>query len=155
MKRQAFASVPRTKVHRPIDKRIVTVLKATLAATQATTTIVTVVNACTIVGLRVNGNVLQDAGSGISTVMWALVIVRDGTTISTLVTTDGGQLYQPEQNVLAFGHGSCNTTNFYRIDAAPKTQRKMMNGDTLVFVAVAEVTNTVELRAAVQVFCKF
>ena len=94
VKRARFSSAPRAV--RPVDKRLVNIVKATLGATQASTTIASVTTACTVTGIRIQGNAIRDAGSVNGSLHWALVIVRDGTTLSTLAVTDASVLYAPE-----------------------------------------------------------
>ena len=153
MKRRRVGFVVR--VSRPIDKKIVIVSKNGTAATQATTTLFTATFPCTLFGLRWNGAVMQNAGTGFADFKWVIVIVRDGQTISTLGVSDAADLYQPEQHVLAFGAGMVdNNVEVMELSGSTKTMRKMQLGDTLVFVIRNIATDTVNTRVAVQFFCK-
>ncbi len=97
----------------------------------------------------------QIAGTAVSKIAWAIVLVPDGDTVNTLAIADTNTLYAPEQNVLAFGVGLPQTTsNGSRFEGSTKTMRKMKGGDVLMIVAVAEATNTLDLFGCIQFFCK-
>lgn len=143
---------------RPIDKQLVVIKKDGLAGSQVSTVLSTATFPCTITGLRWGLDATQDAGaSGTAELHWAIVVVRDGNSASTLTTSDAGSLYQPEQDVLAFGTSVCHNSFDYQIqrwEGSTKTMRKMMGGDQLVFVAIGQATQTHALRGVVQFFCK-
>ncbi len=147
---------------RPIDKGLNVVFKQTVGASQVATILDPAAQgACTVTGLRWTGNVIGDGGSsGLDHVFsWAIVIVRDGQVASTLDhTTDGGTLYTPEQDVMAFGLGNSQniaaTTELpIQFDGSTKTMRKLRQGDRIHFIAIATVTETVTMHFVVQMFC--
>ncbi len=143
------------RVRRPIDKEIVVVFKTGLVGTQAVTTLKTTTFPCTITGLRWDIEAAQIAGTAVSKIAWAIVLVPEGDAINTLVISDAGSLYSPEQNVMAFGMGLPQTTsNGSRFQGSTKTMRKMRGGDLLQFVAVSEATNSLDVFGAIQFFCK-
>lgn len=145
----------RTGSRRPVDKSIICVTKAAVAAAQVTTDLVTATFPCTIVGLRWSISHLQDAGTGASHLYWAIIVLRDGQTADTVATSDGATLYNPEQEVLAWGVSNIdNNTETKTMTGSTKTMRKLMGGDKLVFACIGVATNTSTVRAIVQFFCK-
>ncbi len=150
-----FVRVTSTK--RPIDKSIV-VVNQSLATSQVATTLITATFPCTMTGLRwdfvVSGNT-----TSIMTGYWAIVLVQDGLAASTLATSDGADLYSPEQNVLAFGsYQSADTDQgngpmSSHHTGSTKSMRKLKNGDKLQFVTIV-TSNAGILDGAVQFFCK-
>ena len=157
-KRARTAFVPTTRVagsRRPIDKSLKTVTKAGVTATQVDTTLITATFPCTIVGLRWSLSVFQDGGTGDARGVWAVVIVRDGNATGSMATTDGGDFYTPEQDVLAFGHSSVdNNVQTMQFEGTTKTMRKLLGGDKLVFSCKAQATNTSAFEGIFQFFCK-
>jgi len=140
---------------RPIDKALITVSKNGVNNTQATTTLATVTNPCTICGLRWSLSFLQDAGAGNADLIWAIVVARDGNSANTLSQTDGATTYAPEQDVLTFGSTFIdNNVETHLFEGTTKTMRKMLIGDRLIFIARGVATNTVGIRGVVQFFCK-
>ena len=148
---------------RPIDKAINVVFKTAVAATQVATILdPSANNACTVTGVRWQGNVIGDGGnSGAEHIFgWAIVLVRDGQVASTLdVTTDGGSLYDPEQDVLVWGIGNSQiiansaTVNPIEFSGSTKTMRKLRKGDRIHFLAIGTATETVGMKFVVQMFC--
>ncbi len=147
-----------TGSRRPVDKLIVCINKGTVGASQLTTTLTTVTFPCTIVGLRWNIAAVASAGTGAPQFTWAIVHVHDGHSPNTLVSSDAGALYQPEQDVMtwgaAIGAPEDTTGGPLMWEGASKTGRKMMGGDTLQFLCIGEATNTAHCFGAVQFFCK-
>ncbi len=143
---------------RPITKEIVYVLKAGVAGTQVTTTLFTATFPCTIAGLRWNISALADGGSANSSIAWAIVKVTEGNTVNTLAVSDAPTLYAPEQECIVWGvalpHAANLGGNSEFWSGTTKVMRKMQGGDTLVFIALSEATNTCELRGAIQFFCR-
>ncbi len=67
-------------------------------------------------------------------------------------------MYAPEQNVMVWGFRVI--APFDKVGSAEswtgstKIMRKLLGGDQLIFIAVAEGTNTVEVRGGIQFFCR-
>ncbi len=138
------------------SKFLVNVALGSIVAAQQTTTLVTITLPGTMQGLRWELSGLRDAGTGVSTLRWAIVRVQQGHSVSTLATSDGSTLYQPEQEVLTFGvgTGTSNASTPQTYSGVTKTMRKMRAGDTLVLAAIGEATNAWRLTGTVQFFMK-
>ncbi len=141
---------------RPIDKNLVVVSKNTVDATQVSTTLITATFPCTITGLRWQIATDRAAGTGTAEFYWAIILVKDGNSANTVAISDGATFYEPEQNVLAFGLGSLEDSgpDSMLAEGNTKTMRKLMGGDTIVFIVRGVATNTVNLNAIIQFFCK-
>ncbi len=147
----------RISAKRPIDKLLVNVVKSNVDATQEITVLTTATFPCTIVGLRWDLTFASSAGSALATYAWVIIILRDGSTVSTIAISDAGSLYQPEQDVLAFGRGFNGASALgipSKYMGSTKTMRKLMGGDRLQFVMVGEATNTTACAGCIQFFCK-
>ena len=101
-RRDSFGGFSR-KVNK-VDKKIISINQTAVANSQVNTDLITANFPCTIVGLRWNITVAQDAGTGNGVGRWAIVRLKDGMTADTLQGGDGGTLYNPEQEVMAFGY---------------------------------------------------
>ena len=143
---------------RNLDKKIVNAVQATDTG-QSATVLFTSTFPCTITGIRWSIGVTGGTTSG-CTIYWALIMVRDGDTISTMSTSDGADFYNPEQEVLSFGlfqlddkdsatGGPVSMTTM----GSTKTMRKYMGGDTLQFITISTIAGC-SCRALVQFFCK-
>jgi len=147
----------RTGSKRPVDKLLINVLKTGVDGTQVTTTLVTATFPCTVVGLRWDISCIPNAGTGIASYAWAIIILRDGVTVSTMAISDGATLYAPEQDVMAFGRGGHPSAAFAQLqhyNGSTKTMRKLMGGDKLMFIYIGEATNTSTVEGCIQFFCK-
>lgn len=142
---------------RPIDKALVVVNQST-TGTQQKTDLLTTTFPCTVTGLRWSLTAFGSA-TGEQLLYWAVVIIRDGLSASTIATSDGASLYDPEQNVLAFGvvrladrdaGAGPICANF---EGSTKSMRKMMGGDKLSFISITD-GNTINVDGCVQYFCK-
>ncbi len=125
-------------------------------STQQNTVLTTTTFPCTITGLRWVVSAAASAGTALSNVVWAIVVVHDLASTQNLQTGDGNELYSPEKQCLVWGRSVLSPndqSSVYHVEGSTKTMRKFQGGDRLFFVAVAEVTNTVELHAIVQFFC--
>ncbi len=141
---------------RPIDKGLINISQS-LSTTQVQTVLITSTFPCTITGLRwiltsLNDNAIPNL------VRWAIVIVRDGLSASTLTSADGTTLYAPEQDVMAFGvmqmGGTGNNTGLVQHDEGnTKSMRKLMLGDKILFITKS-ATSTGDIDGCVQLFCK-
>ncbi len=142
---------------RPIDKALINVFKSGVDGTQVTTTLVTATFPCTVVGLRWDLSMLTDGGTTPGSYGWAIVIVRDGVTVSTISLTDGGTFFAPEQDVMAYGSGVLQQIDIgsgHHYNGSTKTMRKLMGGDKLLFLFIGVATQTTLVRGTIQFFCK-
>ena len=140
---------------RPIDKNLKYIKKTGVNATQVSTTLFTATFPCTVVGLRWSMDAYQDAGTGAANILWAVVIVRDGNSANNMGASDAADFYTPEQDVLAFGHGSMdNNVDTQHWEGTTKTMRKFMGGDVLQFITLGANTNTSNVQGIIQFFCK-
>lgn len=139
---------------RPIDKQIFVVNKPLIAGnTQASTALGSALNrAVTVTGLRWSLYVHDDLKSSIH---WCIVLVREGTSVSTIATSDASTLYAPEQNVLAHGIlGTGSTADHGFVEGSTKSMRKMLSGDQLFFVFKTDANAMDVMRGIVQLFFK-
>lgn len=154
-KRARTTGVSVVRARRPIDKSLINVAYGGLNATQQTTVLITATFPCTVVGLRWSFGTNQDGGTGLAQGRWSIIINRDGSTINTMSSGVGTVLYEPEQDVLAFGAWQTdNNVQGSHFDSSTKTMRKLQGGDELVFLATGAATNTSSLHGVVQFFCK-
>ena len=145
----------RTSGKRPVDKIMISVSKAAVDSTQVSTVLLLVTFPCTIVGIRWSGTVNQDAGTGTAQYNWAIVVLRQGVTVSTMASGDGNTFFTPETNCLVFANGAIdNNVEAARFDGSTKTMRKMQGGDQLLFLSRGSATNTSSFNFTVQFFCK-
>lgn len=150
---------------RPIDKVLPGVDLTDIVAAQQSQDLVTASTACTATGIRwsLNACARTTADAGNAKGAWAIIILRDGDTAQTMSLTGGSNLYEPEQDVLAFGRwqvqlkgdatGTGPTCKFF--EGETKTMRKLKIGDKLTLIAIGEAGNEVDLTGTVQVFCRF
>lgn len=144
---------------RPIDKNIVGI--ALLATTSQVQTILqTQTFPGTVVGIRWDIALRNNHASVNDFVKWAIVIVRDGNSASTLAGGNAAELYQPEQDVLTWGYhwlsdpDSGSGPETAHISGETKTMRKLMGGDQLMFIILGGAVDAVQVRGAVQFFIK-
>ena len=144
-----------TGSRRPVDKQLVVVNKSNVDATQVNTTLVTVTFPCTIVGIRWDLSVFQQAGTGNTLCAWCINVLRDGGTQKVMSLTDGATFFAPESDCLAYGTGGIdNNITGLHYNGSTKTMRKMMGGDKLIFSALGIATNTSTFIGTIQFFCK-
>lgn len=148
------------KQARPIDKSIVAIDHNYVAANaQTQTVLITATFPCTITGLRWELDT-DNGGATNAVVAWAIVLLRENVTVDTLAFSDGTSLYNPEQNVLAWGisrptvSGSTAGPRVIHDEGTTKTMRKLMVGDRLVFISKPSAVWTGDLDGAIQFFCK-
>jgi len=143
---------------RPIDKNLIIVDQGSIAGSQVSTTLrVAVTFPSTVTGLRWSLSSINVAGTGSTQMFWAIVVVPQGTTASTMATSDGATLYSPEKNVLTFGVTNSLTsvgTQAIIHEGSTKTMRKLQVSDQIVWIAIAEATNTWSVDGIVQYFLK-
>ncbi len=162
MSRKSKAEVTRftRQAARPIDKNIVFVTKNAVGTSQVVTTLKTVTFPCTFVGIMWNLNFASIVTSGDAVARWAIVVVKDGNSANTLGGSDAGDLYTPETNVLVWGVSMCSdidsTTgpSVVHETGTTKTMRKLMGGDLLQFIMISDIAASLDVRGAVQFFCK-
>ncbi len=140
---------------RPIDKAIIAILKAGTNATQVETVLASIAFPCTLTGLRWGLTFTQDAGTATAFFYWAIVIVRDGVTVSQITTSDAATYYAPEQNCLVWGNGTIeNNISTDDYIGSTKTMRKLLVGDSIQFLHKGSATNTTRVDGIIQFFCK-
>jgi hypothetical protein len=151
-------SVRRSK--RPIDKLLTNVkVNNLVAAKQDVTLYDSAAFPGTITGLRWSLAVVRSGGTATTfgEFAWAIVLVPAGSTISTISLTSAGSLYDPEQNVLAFGRGcTFSAAGEFPImfDGSTKAMRKLKTGDKLVFTNMGTATERHDIAGTVQFFYK-
>ncbi len=146
---------------RPIDKVLPNVLMAAVVAAQQTQDLVTAATACTALGIRwvLTFRNVTGTATATGTVAWAIIILRDGRTANTISLTAGANLYEPEQDVLAFGR--VNSIDDVTAQGGPpvegqtKTMRKLKIGDKITFLAFGTAGNETSIAGTIQLFCKF
>lgn len=153
---------PGGRSKRPIDKALPCIVMAGLQAVQQTQDLVTPSAPCTVMGLRWEICMWSDVTSATADgeVAWAIIILRDGRTANTMSKTGGANLYEPEQDVLAFGReivlqNANENGSKTKVVGNTKTMRKLKVGDKITFIALGTTNGQTEVRGTVQVFCKF
>lgn len=147
---------------RPIDKKLMNVNLGPITNAQVNTPLIDGANfPGTITGIRWNINYVRTVfnANTIAGYVWAIVIVPAGTAISNLTVGNGSSMYDPEQNVLAFGTGNSYSNAFTSncqksFEGSTKSMRKLKNGDKLVFVALGTATEACYLYGTIQWFYK-
>lgn len=142
---------------RNLDKKLIAVSQSP-TTTKASTTLFTSTFPCTITGLRWSISVVGNSSAS-QFGYWAVIQLKDGSTLSNLAFSDGADFYTPEQEVLAFGTIAIGQTDIAGTSAittmgSTKTMRKYMGGDQLIFVSVGDTATAISVRAVVQFFCK-
>jgi len=146
---------------RPIDKVLPGISMSDLIGAQQTQDLVEPNSACTVVGIRWSLSFRLVAGSATADAVigWAIIILRDGRTANTMSFTGGANLYEPEQDVLAFGRlqlvDGTTGNQLYHVNDMTKTMRKLKVGDKITFIALGSANGNTEVRGTVQLFCKF
>lgn len=146
---------------RPIDK----ILKNVTTLASSDNRVVTLMTATfpgTVVGLRWEGGLTSTSTGNtdsMNQVMWAIVVVPDGTAVSDLAfsaSNAAGNTYQPEQNVLATGVcGISFEMGFTPCEGSTKTMRKLKAGDAVVLLTQSLLsTNNFSWSAQIQFFYK-
>ena len=161
LQQMAVVRRPRgTGNRRPIDKVLPNIAMDDLVATQQTQDLVTPNAPCTIMGMRWQIGFRCNSGTATASgsVAWAIIILRDGRTANTMSFTGGSNLYEPEQDVLAFGRfesvDDASDSKFHEVGQT-KTMRKLRVGDKITFIALGTASNETRVRGTVQLFCKF
>ena len=164
MSKRRRVSVSGRTSKRPIDKSLVFILLNDVNATQQTAALSVGKTPCTIQGIRWSMLIEGDAGTvgNDHDYAWAIILVRDGFTANTIANTANlAALYEPEQDVVAFGVGTSHssssaTTGTVDANWAGKTKsmRKLKVGDVMQFAIRGIATETVRVRGCIQLFCQ-
>ncbi len=144
---------------RPIDKHLI-VVNQTVTTAQTATVLHTTTFPATVVGIRWVFSAANILSTASPLLHWAIIILRDGLTASTLATGDGSDLYTPESDVLTFGvtfisdRDSTVGPGIVPFEGATKTMRKLQAGDQLQVITLASDANSVAFDGVVQFFLK-
>jgi len=144
---------------RPIDK-LLKAVEQTVTTSQTSTDLTTATFPCTVVGIRWEFSLTINSAVANAATYWAIIIVRDGQVAGTLAISNAASFYEPEQDVLAFGHMSVrdsDTTQGPGVamqSGSTKTMRKLKGGDMLQIIAISNVATGSVIRGVVQFFCK-
>jgi len=160
-KRARPSSTPnRTRSRRPIDKKLINIVKSGVVGTQVFTNLVNgATYPGTITGLRWSLYVSNAAGGGAGYGRWAIVVLPAGSQLSNISIGDGSSMYDPEQMVLAFGTcakwaSGTASSGGYLMEGQTKAMRKLKAGDSLVFIVLGTATNAFDIVGTVQYFYK-
>lgn len=152
---------PGGRARRPIDKALPCVFMTGLVNTQQTQDLVTPNAPCTVMGIRWSMDAWIDDSTATADaeIAWAIVILRDGRTANTMSKTGGSNLYEPEQDVLAYGRfilrDDAAGMAAHNFEGNTKTMRKLRVGDKITFLALGTASGNSDVRGTIQVFCKF
>jgi len=140
---------------RPVDKSLTNVGPVTFTTTQNNTSLITATFPCTITGIRWSFTFLALAGENSGA--WAIIRVKDGLTPGTMSFTSGSDLFDPEQECIAFGRWAVNDTiapSIQLVEGNTKSMRKLMGGDQIYFIVNGTVANNTSVSGTVQYFAK-
>lgn len=138
---ESYNNYPR--VRRNYNKRIINVSQNGSGGTQKSTVLSTCGSNAAAFTFKLSsisiGATSTNATSAIYAIRWAIVIVRDGTTVGTINTTSGNSLYEPEQNVLTNGVIMYNPSidPLYNETIYVKPSRKLQEGDEIRFISIS------------------
>jgi len=146
------------RAKRPIDKHFANISTAALGAAQSSTVVLaSMTYPGTITGLRWDVNFQRNAGANAAAeYKWAIVLLPQNTTASTLTQTASSSLYDPEQNVLVYGAGiSWNIGDPpMKFTGETSTMRKLKTGDQIVFLMIGTNANTHLVSGTTMFFVK-
>jgi len=146
------------RVARPIDKELIAV-NLSVTTTQMDTVLKTTTFPGTVVGLRWSMSA-RSVVTAAQRVDWAIVTTEDGNTVNNIGTSNAGDFYTPEQNVLAFGSMQLEASNStagpsnFMWEGSTKTMRKLKQGDTLEFTIISTNATGASIDGVVQFFFK-
>jgi len=158
-KRARSSSVPRGP-KRATDKKIIQIYRSANAAVTQDV-VFTAPVACTMVGFRIKGNAMVSSVAPVNRMNWAVQYIREGQALVDItpqaINTTG--VVQTEQNILymdTFGNNSlANADQPYPVDVVVKAKRKMLAGDSILFITDSLATNNnLTLTCIVTVFIK-
>ncbi len=150
-------AVPRAR--RPIEKSSIFLSSGAVGLTQVTNGLALTTIPSTVGGFFWDLNFVQDAGSAVAIIRWAIVIDRNGVTLSTMSSTNGGEIYSPVNQLIVAGavaSTGVDVGNAIRVAGHTKTQRKMKAGDDVVIMYQASSdTQTWHVTGVVTFFQKY
>lgn len=155
-KRQRTAQPAVRRSRRPIDKKLTNVVLANVVASQQGVDLYAAASfPGTITGLRWSLTYTAGTMTGYGHLRWAIVVVPQNTTASTLSVGNGSSMYDPEQMVLAFGSfGSSVTGDSWGQEGQTKSMRKLKAGDKLQFIVFGTASQPITVSGTVQFFYK-
>ncbi len=162
-RRQRQTRVPIRSARRAINKQLVNTNISTIVAAQQATTLETFTFPVTLTGLRWDLTILRTAATAgvISRIVWAIIMLPDSQTASTISLTNAGSMYQPEQHVLAYGtfisdgvSAAGAAAHIRSFNGSSKTMRKLQSGDKLELITFGTATEEHELFGTIQWFEK-
>ncbi len=142
---------------RPITKAVQNINVSAAAGVQVSTILLTCAVPYTITGIRWDISLENTSGAANSQMQWALIFVSQGNTANAMGTGHLTIFYQPEKELLVWGHGIAHLAAqaqaiiTWRGDT--KTMRKFQIGDKLELLMVG-VDGTWLGKGAVQYFRK-
>ena len=145
---------------RPVNKESYIINHTVSTTAQDDNIIHTATVAETFTGAYIDG-VFSVGATATGDLAWALVVVGESRSTSTLNMADGSSIYEPEQEVLASGVVKClgTDTNIYglTLGGGPirvKTSRKLKTGDKVVFCIRSNTTTGKEMIINITSFYK-
>ena len=150
----------RATAKRPIDKAITTIDRV-ITNTTTSGDLLQIVNAGTVTGLRWTWTFRSVTQATAPQILWAIVYVRDGEIASSLDLSNLASMYDPEQNVLAFGsmllepNSSTSAPTVVHVEGTSKAMRKMIDRDRLQLVSVSDALNATQMFGVVQYFVMY
>jgi len=154
---------PIRSARRAINKQLVNTNISTIVAAQQASVLETFTFPVTLTGLRWDLTVLRSAGTAgnLSRLTWAIIMLPDSQSASTISLTNAGSMYQPEQHVLAYGTfisdgvSAAGAAGHIRsFSGSSKTMRKLQSGDILELIVFGTATEEHELFGTIQWFEK-
>ena len=158
-KSKSGMSVVQVRARRPIDKNLVNIVLSSTTS-QAATTLITAVFPCTITGLRWMITYRNLNATSSTTHKWVIIRLKQAVIATTIATSDGSTLYEPEQEVITWGsidltdNDLAGGTSTFTFSGETKSMRKLMGGDRIQFVTLSTDATGAAVRGAVQFFCK-
>ena len=139
---------------RPIDKALININIDAQGTTQASVQLRNASLAETLV--RLVGNISLAGGAGNQAIASLLIIMqRDGAGISSIVQTNAGSMYQPEQDVLWHKMlvGIFND-EIVQLDIDVKGMRKLKPGDKIMFILDCNIADGFDITGSLTQFYK-
>lgn len=139
---------------RATTKRIVTVAGA-ITSTQSQTNLFQVTYPCKITGLRWNLTI-SNIDDFRQIAAWLIIVLREGDTVNSISLSEGSQLYQPQENVIAYGltfvDQRSRSNHSTKWKDSTKATRQLQSGDTLFMINVSDRAEELDLIGAIQFF---
>jgi len=133
--------VIQAKVRRPLDKQLIVLNEAMVAATTVSRILITSTFPGTITGIRWSFNI-TNTGGAINNIQWAIIRYKAGVNVTALSIAGGTALFPQESEVLTFGSATLVDTasvsgpRIMHFEGETKTMRKLQNGDNISFQAM-------------------